>query len=329
MSAEASGHGLRVLMISSEWPSAEHPRSGVFIEQQVRFLRNAGVDVEVVAFRGAKDPRRYVRAWIEVRRRLRANDHHLVHAQFGQSGLLALPKRLPLVVTFRGSDLQGIVGRQGRYLWSGRVLRAASRIVARVADRIIVVSTSLVTYLPKSRASHVIPSGLDLDLFQPGAKQAARERLGLPPARRLILFGGNPEVAEKRFALAREAVDRLHRPDVDLVVARGVLRELVPIYMNACDALLLTSRHEGSPNMIKEALACNLPVVSVAVGAVRSGLRKVRGCGLCGGDCPARLRRGIETVLADAGPFDGRSGVTDLDEADLCRRLIAIYREVA
>ena len=111
MSAEASGQGLRVLMISSEWPSAEHPGSGIFIEQQARFLRSAGVDVDVVAFRGAKDPRRYVRAWIEVQRRVRAAEYHLVHAQFGQSGLLALPKRLPLVVTFRGSDLQGIVGR--------------------------------------------------------------------------------------------------------------------------------------------------------------------------------------------------------------------------
>jgi teichuronic acid biosynthesis glycosyltransferase TuaC len=329
MSAEASGQGLRVLMISSEWPSAEHPGSGVFIEQQARFLRRAGVDVDVFAFRGAKDPSRYLRAWIDVQRRLRGDDHHLVHAQFGQSGLLALPKRLPLVVTFRGSDLQGIVGRHGRYLWSGRVLRAASRIAARFADRIIVVSASLGQHLPGSRAYHVIPSGLDLELFQPGAKDAARQRLRLPASRRLILFGGNPDVAEKRFVLAREAVDRLHRSDVDLVVAKGVSRELVPTYMNACDALLLTSRHEGSPNMVKEALACNLPVVSVAVGDVRERLSQVRGCALCEDDRPETIARGIETVLADTRPFDGRLGVTDLDEAALCRRLIAIYREVA
>src|SRR5436309_16090219 len=102
MSAEASGQGLRVLMISSEWPSAEHPGSGVFIEQQARFLRSAGVDVDVVAFRGAKDPRRYVRAWIEVQRRGSAAESHLLPAQFGPRGPPALPKPLPLAVTLRG-----------------------------------------------------------------------------------------------------------------------------------------------------------------------------------------------------------------------------------
>jgi len=99
--------------------------------------------------------------------------------------------------------------------------------------------------------------------------------------------------------------------------------------MSACDALLLTSAHEGSPNMVKEALACNLPVVSVAVGDVRERLSKVRGCVLCEDDRPETIARGIETVLSDTRPFDGRRGVTDLDEAALCRRLIAIYREVA
>src|SRR2546423_13536122 len=86
MSAEASGQGLRVLMISSEWPSAEHPGSGVFIEQQARFLRSAGVDVDVVAFRGAKDPRRYVRAWIEVQRRGGGAAYHLPAPPFGPHG---------------------------------------------------------------------------------------------------------------------------------------------------------------------------------------------------------------------------------------------------
>src|SRR5881398_1873414 len=161
MSAEASGQGLRVLMISSEWPSAEHPGSGVFIEQQARFLRSAGVDVDVVAFRGAKDPRRYVSAWIEVQRRVRAAEYHLVHAQFGQSGLLALPKRLPLVVTFRGDDLFGIRDSKGRTTPVGRLLQRLSRLVARNADATIVVSEHLTHYLDHAGPVHVVPSGID------------------------------------------------------------------------------------------------------------------------------------------------------------------------
>src|SRR5947199_6076991 len=153
------GPALRVLMITSEWPS-EPGHTAHFIARQARFLSAAGVRLEVFTFRGGRHPLRYLAAWVRLRRRLARERYDIVHAQFGQSGLLALPKRLPLVVTFRGDDLQGIVGREGRYLWSGRVLRAASRIVARVADRIVVVAASLAHHLPGSRAYHVIPSGL-------------------------------------------------------------------------------------------------------------------------------------------------------------------------
>ena len=105
---------LRVLMITSEWAS-DPGHTAHFIARQARFLRAAGVDVDVFAFRGGRRPLRYLTAWAKLQRRLR-NGHHydLVHAQFGQSGLLALPKRLPLVVTFRGDDLFGILGKDGR-----------------------------------------------------------------------------------------------------------------------------------------------------------------------------------------------------------------------
>jgi glycosyltransferase involved in cell wall biosynthesis len=314
-------------MITSEWPTADCPGSGVFVAQQVRFLRSAGVDIDVFAFRGAKSPWRYLRAWSEVRKRLRRERYDLVHAQFGQSGLLALPKRLPLVVTFRGSDLQGVVGRSGRYLLSGSILKAVSRVVSLFADQIIVVSEAIAKHLPSERAYHVIPSGLDLERFQPGGQREARERLGLPAERRLILFGGNPDVSEKRFSLARDAVERLRRRwDVDLVVAKGVPQDLVPTYMSACDLLLLTSSHEGSPNMVKEALACNLRVVSVDVGDVRVRLGKSDGCVVCDDDRPETIAAGLEKVLRDTRPFDGRSLLVGLDERILSRRVVELYR---
>lgn len=317
-------------MITSEWPSPEYPVSGVFVAQQARFLRAAGAEIDVFAFRGARSPVRYLRTWRQVRERLRSAPYDLIHAQFGQSGLLGLPKRIPLVVTFRGSDVEGIVGPDGRYRWSGRLLTMLSRIVALHADQIIVVSVPLARHLPSSRDYHVIPSGLDLERFQPGSKRHAREQLGLPFDRKLVLFGGDPGLAVKRFSLARQAVERLcGRWNVELLLARGVPHESVPVYMNAADLLLLTSRHEGSPNMVKEALACNLPVASVDVGDVRDRLAHADGCVVCSDDRPETIASAVEKILSDARPFEGRHLVRDLDERILSRKVLDIYRRTA
>ena len=104
---------LSVLMLTSEWPrAADH--TAHFVQRQVRYLEAAGVRVEVFPFRGAKSPMRYASAWLRARRRLARRDFDLVHAQFGQSALLAIPKHLPLVITFRGDDLLGGIGSDGR-----------------------------------------------------------------------------------------------------------------------------------------------------------------------------------------------------------------------
>src|SRR6267143_6747065 len=110
-------------MITSGYPEPGRPHTQQFVKRQAEFLRAAGVEVEVFDFRGRQKLRHYVTGWTRVRSRLGAGRYDLVHAQFGQSGLLALPKRLPLVVTFRGSDLLGIVSDvDGRYTWRGRIL---------------------------------------------------------------------------------------------------------------------------------------------------------------------------------------------------------------
>src|SRR5207253_1636582 len=153
--------------------------------------------------------------------------------------------------------------------------------VARAADACIVVSEHMKAFLPRSVSAHVIPSGLDLDQFRPIPREEARARLGLPLDKRLVLFVGNPAVERKRYPLAREAVDILKRSlPADLMVAWSVRHRDVPLWMNACDALVFTSMQEGSPNAVKEALACDLPVVSVPVGDVAQRIGGVAGCAM-------------------------------------------------
>jgi glycosyltransferase involved in cell wall biosynthesis len=321
---------IRVLMITSAWPTPGQPRTTHFIKRQAEFLRAAGVQLDVFQFQGEKKLNRYVRAWVRARRQLDPARYDLVHAQFGQSGLLALPKRLPLVVTFRGSDLLGIVSDvNGRYTWKGRILQRLSRLVARRADAVIVVSEHMKRWLPPSVRAAVIPSGLDLELFRPMSRDAARRALKLSLDRRYVLFVGNPAQARKRHDLARRAVDLLNRScPAELTTAWGVAHTDMPLYMNACDVLICTSSQEGSPNMVKEALACELPVVSVPVGDVALRLGGINGCELCADDRPETLAAALARVLRRDRRIHSRDTVAELDERTLAGQVIEIYRTV-
>jgi len=321
---------IRVLMITSEWPTAGQPRTTHFIKRQADFLRAAGVDVDVFHFKGRKNPFNYLRAWIETQRKLARQDYDLVHAQFGQSGLLALPKRFPLVVTFRGNDLLGIVGdRNGRYTYLGRIAQKASRLVASSADRVIVVSEEMKSYLPSSVSAQVIPSGIDFDLFRCLPQDEARRTLGLPLDERLVLFVGRPSETRKRFDISERAVEILNQSlPSKLIVAWGVDHTDIPIYMNACDVLVFTSMLEGSPNVVKEALACNLPVVSVPVGDVALRIGGIEGCELCADDCPETVAAALELVLRRGQRIAGRDKVTNLDEKIITRQVIGVYQSI-
>ncbi len=327
-----SASALRVLMITSEWAS-DPGHTAHFIARQVRFLRAAGVDVDVFAFRGGRRPLRYLTAWAQLRRRLAGNGprYDLVHAQFGQSGLLALPKRLPLVVTFRGDDLFGILGKSGRPTPAGRLLQWLSRRVARRADAAILVSAHLQQYLSPAVAVHIVPSGLDLELFRLIPRDEARRHVGLSPDARLVLFVGDPADPRKRYDLARQAVDVLNRTmPADLVIGWRVPHDAMPFYMNACDALVFTSREEGSPNAVKEALACDLPVVSVAVADVPLRLQGIPGCEVSADEAPETIAAALERSLSrnERSAGRGREAASQLDERLLTSRVIDIYRSV-
>lgn len=315
---------MHVLMLTSEWPTPERPEVAPFVVRQVNFLRRQGISVDVVPVQGHKRPDIYLRAWRQVRALLRWGAWDLVHAQWAQSALTCLPAGLPLVVTFRGSDVQGIPGKKHRRTLPGWVLQRVARSVARVASEAIVVAERMVDLLPR-REYHVIPSGIDLDLFRPCPREEARARLGLNPAGRYILFAGAPGNPVKRYSLARAAVDSLDAAyGAELIVARGIDPSLIPVYMNACDALLLTSVHEGSPNVVKEALACNLPVVSTDVGDVAERIRNVDGCALCNSQ-PNALATALAGVLDRGQRVSGREAVKSLDESLLTRRVISVY----
>ena len=319
---------LRVLMITSEWPTSCRPHDVPFLVRQVDYLRRAGVQVDVFHFHGAKNPLNYARAWRRARKQLRTNSYDLIHAQFGQSALLAMPKQLPTVITVRGDDVEGIVGRHGQYTVAGFILRHLTRLVARSADYLILVSSHLQRHFA-ARPSVVIPSGLDLNLFTLMPQSQARERLNLSRSKRLVLFVGNPKDPRKRFDLAQKAVNLVDASlNTEMVVAWDVAHTEIPVFMNACDLLIFTSMHEGSPNVVKEALACNLPVVSVVVGDVPERLKGLTGSEVCADDQPETIAAAINRVLQLPRGTDGRAAAHLLDEEVLTQRVIAVYEQV-
>lgn len=318
---------IKVLMITSEFPTAKRPMGVPFIRRQVEFLRREGVDVDVFHFKGNKNLFNYISAWWRLRKHISGKSYDLMHAQWGHSAALAFPKRMPWVITFRGNDLEGIIGKNGNRTFLGKVLQTVSKTTARFAEGLIVVSESLGQHL-KRDDYWVIPSGLDLEKFRIISKKEARKSVNLPEEKKLILFAAstiaNPR---KRFELAKSAVDIVKKDyDAELIVATGVDHKLIPVYMNACDALILTSVHEGSPNVVKEALACNLPVVSVDVGDVRKRIENIEGCYICADETKESLAVALDKVLKKDCRIEGRQTISELDERKTTRRVIEVYQ---
>lgn len=325
---------MKVLLITTEWPEVDHPNTAPFLVQHVKLLNDLGVNAQVYPFRGKKNVLNYMNAWFNIRKTSEWKNAEILHAHWGQSAFLALFSRKKLVITFHGSDLQGIVNSSGKYTIPGRILTGFSRWIAAKADYCIVVSSRLKQYLPKKiKNIKTIPIGIDLKAFYPMDKDQCRESLNLKHDSRIILFVSDPKRTEKRFPLAQQAVKRLREIhpeyDLQLLVVNGVEYKKIPYYINAGDVLILTSTHEGSPTVVKEALACKVPVVSFNVGDVEERIKEIPGCYLCEDQTVDCLVKGLEIALSH-GPLLGISDVAlkQIDERKNVLEIINIYAEL-
>ena len=318
---------MKVLMITSAYPTKEYPFRGKFIQIQEELLKERGIDVQIFFFRGHKNPIKYLRSWFQVRKKLKDHDFDFLHAQFGQSAILALPKKKPLIISFRGTDLNGYISKNGKEGIKSKILTGLSRYVSKKADQVVVVSEGLSKKLPSSVKYHIIPTGLNFSIFRPLDKMESRKHLGLPLDKKIIFFPSNPDKPIKRYNLALKAIELYNEENDALLISAGsILFEQMVYYFNAADALLFTSSREGSPNAIKEALACNLPIVSVNVGDIQDRLKNISGCYLSLNDSPEELCKGLTEVLSNSDDFDGRKHVKSLDNDIVTKQLINIYK---
>jgi glycosyltransferase involved in cell wall biosynthesis len=316
---------IQVLVVTSEWPDEQNPNLVPFIVDQINDLREIGIHVHVFSFRGAKKIINYLYAWIKLRGVLKKEKIDIIHAHFGQSGIITLPKKYPLVVTFHGSDVLGEYSRTGRYSISSFILKYISKIVANSSDEVIVVSEKLGQNLLKGQPYHVIPCGVNLEIFKPEDQVEARKQMGLPLDKKLVLFAGQKDFPVKRFDLAKKAISQLNDINVELLVVNNIPHKFIPVYLNACNALLMTSQHEGSPMIIKEALACNLPIVSTNVGDVSEIIGDVEGCFVCNNDDPESIASALYQAISHGPITDGFDRAKRYDADIICQKVVQVY----
>jgi glycosyltransferase involved in cell wall biosynthesis len=323
--ASATEYRLRVLMLM---PVDAHGRMAA-VERQIHSIGRLGVDVDVVKVEGHRGLK-----YVETLPRFlhAARERDVVHAHYGYCGWLAgMSMRTPLVVSFMGSDLLGTPSTRGGATRASRVAANINRWFARRAAAVIVKSPEMARLL--SVPAHVIPNGVDLEKFRPAPLPDARRALAWSNDRRYILFPGCPHERRKGFTLAERVVARasntLGEP-LELVALCDVDAKQVPDYMNGSDAMLMTSLWEGSPNAVKEAMACNLPVVSVPVGDVRFLLEGVQASEVVPRD-EGQLADCVARTLRGGLPSTGRRALVQkqLDLESVARRILNIYTAVA
>lgn len=288
--------------------------------------------MDAMVIRGWKGRREYLRAALAVAALNRGVGHDVVHAHYGHSGLVGrLQLRAPLVVTYHGSDLLGNHDAQGRVGPVRRLEAGVMRNLARYAAATITQNEEMEQLLPPScRArNHVVPMGTDLDEFRPIPRDQARELLGWGQDERVVLFVGDPDRPVKNYPLAEQAVERLARttPQARLRVLSGRPPSEVPVWMSASDALLLTSHSEGSPNVVREAMASELPVVSTPVGDVAERISGLPACHVEPAD-PEALALALADSIAHGRVPEARSSVAPFDMASTARKVISVYESV-
>src|SRR5438128_8233060 len=270
----------RVLVVTGAYPTEKLPHKGTFIKSQVDSLSAVGVEIEVLHPRPGAIVLRYPLTIMQVFLKTLTGHFDIVHGHYGQWCLFArLQWTTPVVASFLGDDLLGTVTTNGSYSTMSRLVVHISHWLCRRVDAVIVKSEGMKKAASGSNI-FVIPNGVDFELFHYIPRAEARAALGWDQDRYYVLFGNNPKIPVKNFPLSQAAIECLHNRGIsaELVVANGLPQTKLVQYINASNALILSSIAEGSPNVVKEAMACNVPVVSTDVGDVSQVIGRTEGC---------------------------------------------------
>ena len=326
---------MKILIVGNNKPGHFAP----FVEEQARALQLQGCEVVFFGVQG-KGIMGYLRCLPALMRAIKQHQPDLIHAHYGLSGLLAnLQRIVPVVTTYHGSDIN-----------VPKVLRF-SRIAMRLSAYNIFVSKRNIAIAIRRKGEKAIrrlgkysllPCGVNLTDDQLTSRAEARKALGIVDDAKIVLFAGAFNNAVKDPALAQEAIDQCAKFRVfndlkdfndsalTLIELRGYTRAQVNQLMCAANCLLMTSKTEGSPQVIKEAMACGCPIVSVDVGDVAERVSGVEGCYVVPSREPKDIAQALLKAIAYEGKTNGREKIIEmgLSNEQVAKRLVEIYERL-
>ena len=304
---------MKVLFISS----GRNGNVSVIVRNQGESLKAEGLEVDYYMVKPGLAG--YLSSIPVIKRIFKDGNYDLAHAHYSLSGFIAaLAGCKPLVVSLMGSDV-----------FQSLFIRILIRFFYyHKWDRTIVKTNQMKAHL-KIENAFTIPNGVDLKTFRPMPKLEARKYLNYPEHNPIILFISGLNRPEKNLELAKAAIKALHNNDIELRHVYDVPNKEIPYHLNSADALLLTSKWEGSVNVIKEAMACGCPIVATDVGDVRWVTEGIEDCFLTSHD-PEDIADKIKTAIAFNRRTEGRKRIYELglDSISIANKIISLYNEV-
>ncbi len=317
---------MKILHVIPFHPS---PSGFVFAKRQVQDLELEGYTNEIFYFNTKISLSVFIQQFFAFKKLIKSFKPDIIHSHYGTlTGFFAsLMHQIPFVITFQGSD---IYRTQDIHPLREKLGKWMSEKSANKAKGIICVSPKMKDLLPTGKEKAVvIPCGIDIRVFQPLNKIECKKTLGLSTSKKYIFFNANNPLV-KRLDIAQTSIQLLQKKySVELLSLNGNIHpNEIPKYINACDATLLCSDSEGSPMIIKESLACQIPIVSVAVGDVKDRIRGVDNCFIVPQDAEA-IKLQLEVIFENGiKSTNGREKLLkdELDSITTIRRIIQVYK---
>ena len=304
-----------------------------FIRSQGDSLVEEGVDISYFLIRG-KGIFNYLKNVIPLRKHLKNNPVDVIHAHYSLCGWVAVlaAGRIPVVLSYMGDDLFGSHVAQNKRSFKSWTLILLGKAVQPFLSAIVCKSQQMADAVARKSICHVVPNGVRLDQFKLYDK-SLRKELGLDKDKKYVLFLGDPSDNNKNVALVEGALEVLNRPDVELLIRYKVSHDAVVKYLNVADVFTLCSFSEGSPNVVKEAMACNCPMVVTNAGDAAWVAGDVPGCYVSPSYEPEDFAKKLRLALQYSekhGRTKGREQLLalGLDASSIAEKIIGIYRSL-